>query len=157
MSMHGRRFAIGLVVGVLLGVGVVIASGGLGLSQTEFSPITVQGSVSTTITAATTANTASSTSLPPATTATQGATGPGGNYTLESTVGSPAAAHPVLFGLNSVLSSLPSSKFAAVAAQSPAANAFLVVPILLALVLGVLLYRASTGGRAKDLKDEPAA
>ena len=175
MSMDSRRFGGGLAVGILLGL-VVIAATGLAAvpeaapvtnyAATTTAPTTTFSTSSTTVFASTTsAATSTSTSVQ----YTYGAGQPNStsqsatSYTVTSStpagVKASTATHSSPFDfLQTGLTSLPSSSFAALSTQSPHANAFLVVPILVAFLLGAVLYRTTLKTRAPPEDEEkPAA
>lgn len=150
MSMDGRRFGIGLAVGVLLGIGVVAASGVLGASQVPFLPSSA--SYTTKIdTVTTTSATASATSAQ---------TGAGDSGTPGTTNGSSTAAETTTSGTSSLSfpsANPPSSRFASVASQPLAIDGLLLVPILVAFLLGAAAFKASARGRTVSEKEEGRA
>lgn len=143
--MDGRRFGIGMVVGILLGLGVVAASGGLNSAAPLFAP---HGTAL--FTAATTATTTAYNSV-----STAPANGTEG-YVSNVSTGTGAGLSPVTpqASMGSILNALPSSNLAAFASQSPGSNAFLMVPVLLALALGAVVYRTSSRGGTASGKEE---
>jgi hypothetical protein len=155
MSMRGRRFGMGLAVGVLFGVVVVAMSGGLGASLISFAPATNSSATSVTTTAATTTFTTESIGLvtTPQGTTTQGSSGQNATLYVTSSVSTTTSPTVPSVYFNSI-SALPSSRIAAVAVQNPASNAFLVVPVVVAFLLGAALYRTSTKGKVAGDKEE---
>lgn len=151
--MEGKRFGVGLVVGLLLAVGVVVASGGLGsLSSAGSQALYPAASESATITVASTSSATSGTGTP------HGSTTPNSSASLNSMneTYSVTSATTAPLTINSVPSSIgymPSSRLAAVGAQSPTVNALLAVPVVLALLLGLVLYRTAAKNRTAP-KDE---
>ncbi|HKT21856.1 MAG TPA: hypothetical protein VJR06_04485 [Nitrososphaerales archaeon] len=141
MNMEGRQFGVGLAAGILLALTIVAASGGLGLAQTVFAPSSAQETAATTTTWVTTVY--SATTSAPTGSVTYGGNGTAvtpATTTTASATGTSAGSSNLLLG--SIQAALPSTRYAAVASQSPASNAFLIVPVLLALILGAVLYRA---------------
>lgn len=143
MSMDGKRFGFGLAVGAMLAAGVVVVSGLLATTPMSFGP-TLPSAQSATVTAETTVTYSSTTSTPTAS-VTYGMSN--GTTAATNTVSGAQQALFNLQGIQSALAPLPSSRLAAVAAQDPASNVLLILPVLLALGLGGILYRASTRRR----------
>lgn len=139
--MDGTRFGVGVMVGLLLAVGVVAASGGLGsLSPYAAAPASYQTTTETATTETAYSVSGSSTGTPWGTLTPNSTSSITGNET--NTVATSSNLY-----VQSLIGNLPSSRFAAVVTQSPTTNAILVVPVLLALLLGAVLFRASTRGR----------
>jgi hypothetical protein len=152
MSMRGKRFGMGLAAGVLLGVVVVAMSGGLGASQIPYAPAALNSATSEATATSTTTYSAESTV--PATTS-QGTSGQNSTLVFSTSVSTITSSTVPSFSAFNAISGLPSSKIAAVAVQNPASNAFLVVPVVVAFLLGAALYRASVKGKGADDKEEP--
>ena len=152
MSMEGRRFGVGLVAGLVIGLAVVaaltsLASGqGAVLFSTPGANSAARSATTTTLSATTTTRTQvqqQSGSVPPTT---------GGNSSYVSGVTSTTS---TTSGLAKSLGLVPafSSDLQSIARQSPAANAFLFIPVLVALFLGALVYMVSRQGK-KELSEE---
>jgi hypothetical protein len=151
MSMEGRRFGVGLVAGLLIGLAIVAASTSLVSGQAVLFSTpganSATGSVTTTTLSATTTTRTQvpqqSGSVPPTT---------GGNSSYVSGVTSTTS---TTSGLAKSLGLVPafSTDLQSIARQSPAANAFLFIPVLVALFLGALAYMVSRQGK-KELSEE---
>ena len=145
--MEGKRFGIGLVAGLLLGIGIIAASGGLGAlsAGTPFSSSGPQGGLN--LTTSTVATTVSRTG----TTTSTGQPGYVAVGNLSSAVTSTTAATPGstpqtnLKGLTTSGSTTPSyaSNVQNIAHQPLSTDAVVFVPVLLAFLLGAVLYRTS--------------
>jgi len=147
--MEGRRFAFGLVAGVLLGLGVIVASAGLGTGSlygslgTGGTYFSAPAATSSTVTSAATITSSQSSSpvagiVPPnqknetfsvGTSTTQGST-VYGNSSRNS-----ASAQNSLSTLSSNVNTLPR--------QPLLSNAVIFLPVFVAFLLGAALYRAS--------------
>ena len=155
--MDGKRFGVGLVAGLLLGVAIVAASSGLptGSLYGSFGPAG-QYSVATSATstsAVTATNSATSTYpiggtiLPPGMNTTKG---------ISTTTSTPVEAvnggnsSTTFASLASSLSSL-SSDVDSMPHQPLVSNAVVFIPIFVAFLLGAVLYRAS---RPKDEEED---
>jgi hypothetical protein len=150
--MEGKRFAVGLFAGLLLGVAIITASGGLVTLSSGAAPASknAQGSSALTTTTlvtetATVAQTVSTSSVP--------AYFNLGNKSLSSTTTTPAT--PGSASLNSSLSNLNgvstsstpaySSRVQSIPHQPLLTDTVVFVPVFVAFLLGALLYRASRG------------
>ena len=142
MSMDGTRFGAALALGVLLGLGVVAAAGGLGPSASvlEQGLLTARAATTSATSTAYTTNASAPTSI-----STGTKTAAGWNASMATASPPPTAGESAL---NSVVSPIPSSRFAAFASQSSGSDALLTIPILLAVVFGALLYIATARGKA---------
>jgi len=148
--MEGKRFGLGLAAGVLLGLGVIVASAGLGTGS-------LYGSLSSGGTYYMTAPTATSSTMTSAATVTSsqssypvgGIVPPGQKnetFSVETTTtqGSPANGNSAansasiqnsLWSLSSNVNTLPR--------QPLLSNAAIFLPVFVAFILGAALYRAS--------------
>jgi len=70
-----------------------------------------------------------------------------------TTAGSSAATSNFLSSVGSIQGSLPSTRYSAIASQSPASNALLIVPVAVALLLGTFVYRLYARGKTADEED----
>ncbi|MDA4124930.1 MAG: hypothetical protein OK438_05720 [Thaumarchaeota archaeon] len=155
--MAGKRFGLGLLVGVVLALAVV-ASAGLsygtfGSFSASNAQLTEKGQTTTTVTSSsttTTMGTSSGSSPPPVTIGTNSTTA-GAQYGPQSNVQNAAP-------LDALYSSLSNGSTAGVEASQrnvltsgPASVPLLAfIPVVLALVLGLVLYRSSTSKLARD-------
>ncbi|MDE1858714.1 MAG: hypothetical protein KGI26_06595 [Thaumarchaeota archaeon] len=146
--MDERRFGLGLAVGVLLGVVVVAASGGLAAAQLMWLPASAnEKALTTTLTQTTTA-------LAPQTPVSMGANGTQGLPLAESTTTvSSGATSNLLLNVGAIQAALPSTRYAAIASQSSTANALLIVPVAVALLLGAFVYRVYAKRKTADEED----
>jgi len=151
--MEGKRFAVGLFAGLLLGVAIITASGGLVTLSPGTSPAaknTQEGSVLTTTALATETTTTlqsgiTSTGVPSYVAA--------GNKSLTSTTTTPAA--PGSNSVNGVQAGTTStsatpaypSRVQSITQQPLLTDSVVFVPVLVAFLLGALLYRASSRGK----------
>jgi hypothetical protein len=144
--MDGKRFGVGLAAGLFVGLAIVVGSGGVGASPSIFAALTPAqaGSVASTTTAATATSTASSSTTTPPDYSTGGLNGL--NSTVTTTSASTTGSQKILFGLVGVSSGLSS-----ISTQPPASNAIIFVPVLVAFLLGAIIYRASNRN-----KEEPS-
>lgn len=134
--MEGKRFAFGLVAGILVGIAVVTASGGLSSASGSLpilNPIRPESGQAVTTTARST-NQSSHTNATPVsallTNATKG-------YFQTTTPASPSF----------------SSRLTSIAQQPLVSNAVILVPVLLAVLLGAVLYRASVREGENDREE----
>ena len=146
MSMDGRRFGVALALGVLLAMVVVAASGALGPSMSfEHAPASSTAATSTAATV--TYTTVSSAPVGGSTGGANGSQSPGTTTDFSPTY------QPVAGGFSSILNLMPSPRFAALGSQSPGSNALLIVPLVVALVLGGALYRMSSKGKGPQKEE----
>ena len=146
--MEGKRFGFGLVAGVLLGLGVIVASAGLGAgsiygslgAEGQFSAVTTATSSTVSTMATTTGQSSYPTGgiVPPpvegvtqsgATTTTQG------SMVFGNSSGNSANLQNSLSSLSSNVNSLPH--------QPLLSSAVIFIPVFVAFLLGAALYRAS--------------
>lgn len=152
--MNGKRFGIGLVAGILVGLAVVAASGGLGASVPLLSPRsgpatatgnTVETSTTTSVHYSTTISYSSaSTGTGPTLTVT-GTSSSSAKDVIGNATSSSSSAPPVEFSASGV--TFPSAAISSISAQDVTSNAFLVVPIVVALIVGAALYRSAARRR----------
>lgn len=138
MNMVEGRYAIGLATGVFLALGIVTASGWVGFVPSNSSqPVPSQSQEG--------ATTIATSTLYNAITTETSASGQGIPASANGTSVTHTTAGPSnpLAAVNALQAGLPSPELGAVSSQSPVSNALLAVPILLALGLGAVLYRAS--------------
>ncbi len=155
--MEGRKFGFGLAAGLLFALAVVSGAGGFGASYSwigSLSPAHQSASPATTTTyaAATTTATAvmSSTTGQPSSYnngASNNGTGDvpqGGGSITTTTTGTSTASQKDLVVLAAVLTPLSgASKVNSIAQQPALSNAFLLIPVLAAFLVGALAYRVS--------------
>jgi hypothetical protein len=161
--MDGKRFGIGLAAGLLLGLAIVTASGGLGSAAVIWGP-SLSSSQAGQFTATTTTNAATTivtlTSSQSSSTSSQSAKSV---YPTNSTDGSvnniPSTISTTTSQGQSDLtagsSAKPpsySSRIVSISQQPLLSNTVIFVPVLLAFLLGAVLYRASN--RSKSKSDE---
>ncbi len=156
--MEGKRFAVGLVAGLLVAVGVVTAAGSLGTAPASvlFGPTSGSAAVTTAGVATTTATAAMSATSGSA--AFPNATSSGSQtYTTSVTTSTKAsvtsASTPGANGQNADNAAKPptfSSQLVDISRQPPLSNALILVPVLVAFLLGAVLYRASIRDRTSS-------
>ena len=163
--MEGKRFAVGLVAGLLVALGVVTAAGGLGTAPASvlFGPTSGSAGV-TTAGVATTSATAPQTMTVTATTemsatsssaAIPNATNSGSQtYTVSVTTSSVTSASSPGTNNQNASTTAKSPNFSSqlddISKQPPLSNALIFVPVLVAFLLGAVLYRASIRGGASS-------
>jgi hypothetical protein len=139
--MEGKRFGAGLVAGLLLGLVIVTASSGFafGLNGSLLSN-PFGGAVSSVKSVATSTTATSSQPASPPSQNTPNATlsGAGRTTTTTATSSSPAVAD---MGLTNGVKF--SSHVDSIAQQPILTNAFILLPVLFAFLLGAVIYRAS--------------
>lgn len=157
MSMQGKRFGTGLLAGVLLGLLVVAASTGTfvaglsgSLSSAPGQPVAnASSTIAKAVTTATTSS-ATQTGQPPPQSGLNSTSGAVSNL---STTTNPTS---MLFAASGVSTHGFSSQLASLAQQPLLTNAIIFVPVLVAFLLGAVLYVASTRGRADGRREESA-
>jgi hypothetical protein len=151
--MEGKRFGAGLVAGILLGLVIVTASSGLapGLNGSPFSSTFGGSDLAKSATTSTTA-TSSQTGSPPSQNSL--------NSTLSSvgrsTTTTSSITSPVPTSADHADSTTPpqfSSRVGSIAQQPILTNAFIFLPVLVALLLGAILYRVSLKRREDSPED----
>jgi hypothetical protein len=168
--MEGKRFGVGLAAGLLVALAVVTIAGGLGTTPVSvlLAPKGIVGGTSasptTTATLYATATTVLSSGSTSISSATSGASIPqtvSGNETfgVTSTVSGTTASKssstaPSLsnaVGTPSSTATGPSysSRVDSIANQPLLSNAVILVPVLIAFLLGAFLYRVSTRSRGE--------
>lgn len=160
MSMDGKRFAIGLIAGLLVGLAIVTAAGGLGSplyapllpsayvtngGEVTVPQTTTTNSVAFTVSSSTSKSNATFGSTVPI----QGSLNSSSGSVSSSTTSPDLAA---LKAMNSAVTPL-SSQLASIPQQPPLSNAIILVPVLLAFLLGTVLYRASAHDREETSKE----
>jgi hypothetical protein len=140
--MEGKRFGVGLVAGLLLGLVIVTASSGFtfGLNGNPLSsPYGGSGSDLKSAQTSTTTTPGQSVS-PPAQNSTVASVSGAGHTTTSTTSGSSPATY------DKSANSAPgfSSHVGSIAQQPVLTNAIIFLPVLFAFLLGAVLYRAST-------------
>jgi hypothetical protein len=158
--MEGKKFAIGLFAGLLLGIAIITASGGLMTLPSGASPASknTQGGSALTTTALVTETTIVSqtetTTSVPAYVAV-------GNKSITSTTTTPAAPgsnslNSDLTGVGTANSSTPaySSRVQSITHQPVLTDTVVFVPVLVAFLLGALLYRASNRGKEQPSESQ---
>ena len=152
--MEGKRFGAGLAAGLLLGLVIVTASSGFAFGLNG-SPLSnpFGGAVSSVKSAVTTSTATSSQPGSPLQN-TQNATlnGAGRTTTTTTTSSSPAVAD--LSPANGVKFS---SHVDSIAQQPVLTNAFILLPVLFAFLLGAVIYRASMKRDGEKTEEEEPA
>jgi len=148
MSMDGKRFGAGILGGALLGLLVVASTGlttfGLYGSFTALSPAGITSTNAKGITAQTSTSTASSTNssaMPAATSYTS---------TVSTATQPPSYVTDLASAFSPVSAQKSPSRLSNLAAQPILVDAVVLAPVLIALLVGVALYR----GSAKRGKEE---
>lgn len=139
--MEGKRFGAGLVAGLLLGLVIVTASSGFayGLNGPPLSN-PFGGVVSSVKSAATTStSTSSQTASPPSQNALNSSVNGAGRATTTTTTSS----SPAVADLSPASGVKFSSHVDNIAQQPILTNAFILLPVLFAFLLGAVIYRAS--------------
>jgi hypothetical protein len=161
--MDGRRFGVGIAAGLLFGFAVITAAGGLGsLSTASFYP--VQGGLTAITTSSATATVTQSSTVTRTANASIPAYVASGNLTNLSTSTTGATPNSAVSnaGLKNAASSAAngaspsfSSRIQSIAAQPLSSDAVVIIPALLALLLGALLYRASNRSGKQPGEESP--
>ena len=165
--MDGKRFGVGLAAGLLLGLGIIVASGGLGSSPAIFGPAlnpsqagasaatTSVNSAATTLTL--TATLSSSTSGSPAYSVNHTNSTGGSLSNIPSSVSSTTTTGEknltAAQGSNGISPSY-SSRIVSIGQQPLLSNAVIFVPVLVAFLLGAILYQASNRNRKESEKSQ---
>ena len=165
--MEGKRFGIGLAAGLLLGIAIISASGGMGSFSTVLVPASHSGVAITTTSARSAVTTMTSTASQTATAITTPAYGVvPGNVSQASTTSAgttpSAAMQKALSNLSSLSASGAngpppsfSSRVQNIPGQPPFANAVILLPVLVALLLGAIFYRASNRSGEQPSEERP--
>lgn len=161
MTMGGKRFGVSLAAGLLLGLAVVTASGGLGstLTPTPFfssfrSGDQVVSSATTTITAVTilSSTAASSSSYTPGYPISSLNSSSGSVTSKITTSTTPGSAAQ---NANNVAATPNfSTHLDSIATQPFLSDAVILVPVVLALVLGAVLYLSWARGRKEPVEEQ---
>ncbi|MDA4127128.1 MAG: hypothetical protein OK452_08020 [Thaumarchaeota archaeon] len=146
--MEGKRFAAGLVGGLLLGLVIVTAASGFtfGLYGSFTSVSSNEGGLLSSTTGAKSATTTNSLPVSPPSQTSPNSTfnTVGGSTTTTTTSPTPSA------DLGSAVNTpILSSHVGNIAQQPILANAIIFLPVLVAFLLGAVLYRASTKRRGE--------
>ncbi len=164
MYMEGRRFTVGLVAGLLVALGVVTAagsfgtspasvlfgptSGGAAVTSPEMATTTATASVTMGVTATTVMSATSSSAAVPNATNSSSQT-----YVVSVTTGATSTSSPATNGQSADTTARTpsfSSQLVNISKQPPLSNALILLPLLVAFLLGAVLYRASVRGRASS-------
>ncbi len=144
--MDGKRFGVGVAAGLLVGLAIVASAGSFAsLAPTVFAPIQAGGAAVTTTPAIVAVTPQTSTATRSANTTGQPV------YMVTSTSTTVAPPNPSgtdSNAQNAAISPLFSSNVASIAHQPLVSNAVILVPLLVAFLLGAILYRAS--GRTRE-------
>lgn len=148
MDMEGKRFGAGLAAGLLVALVIVTASSGFvfGLNGSLFSN-TAGGSDLAKSATTTTTSTSSNSASAPSQNAPNSTLSSAGRSTT-STSSTTAPVPTVSDHGGSTTAPQFSSRVGSIAQQPFLANAFIFLPILVAFLLGAVLYRVSTKRRA---------
>jgi len=154
--MDGKRFGVGLVAGLLLGLVIVAASSGLSFGLFgSFSAASYPtgGQVNYSVTTAATSTAATSTAATSTTTAQLAPSTPrsSSNSTgsLVTSVSSTTSGGPwsnIIASLSTPPGPAYSSRVVSIARQPLSANIVIFIPVLLAILLGAVLYVGSRRG-----------
>jgi hypothetical protein len=148
MNMDGAKFGVGLIAGLLVGLAVVGAAGRLGVVPGAYAPAAtnlVSNRSSSTVTASTVSS-ASSVFQSASQSTTSGNTNPlPGNETksTESSSTTSPGAQGLIFDFSAAGLPAASSRLGSIAQQPLSSDAIVLAPVLVALLLGAILYRAS--------------
>jgi hypothetical protein len=174
MSMEGKRFGVGLAAGLLVALALITTAGGFGSNPASvlLAPISNGGTTKAIATASmssTVTQTVTTTTAATATYTLSRSSGTAGGYTQQNSTLYPAtstatststasskttsnSSNPASIGsLNSATSQgTPkySSRIDSLATQPILSNAVILVPVLVAFLLGAFLYRISIRERA---------
>ncbi|MDA4127416.1 MAG: hypothetical protein OK452_09510 [Thaumarchaeota archaeon] len=142
--MEGKRFGAGLAAGLLLGLVIVTASSGFSFGLYGSFTSSPAGLASDTTVAKSTLSTTTQPISPASQNTSNSTANLSGRLTTNTTTGSPP------LGATFASSTTPvfSSHVANIAQQPILTNAVIFLPILVAFLLGAVLYRASTKRRA---------
>jgi len=184
MTMEGKRFGVGLAAGLMVALALIAVSGGLGSTPvTVFNEAKGSASpaASTTVTSAT-MTLSSTTNLPNVTYTTSGVpttTGSGenlntnetfGSATVTTSEGASSTSQPsesaatnaassvggLIFNFNSLSGANLPSRLGTIAQQPATSNAEIFAPVLVAFLLGALLYRAAAPERERTDAEAPS-
>lgn len=165
MTMEGKRFAAGILGGLLLAVAVIASQGVAPGLYGTFSPLAGPGNqadrggatnMSTTTTMITYTTSATSTygtsnqtqqtpSNPPSSTTTS---------TLSSSTSNPdQPAGGIVYYVNNLANQASASKLSNFGEQSATTNVIVLVPVLVAFLLGAVIYRLSRKAPEDDSQD----
>jgi hypothetical protein len=159
MSMSGKRFGIGLVAGLLLGLVVVGASTGFGFTYGAFgsftaAPVSSITSQTTQSTYPKAAATNTTTTMVTSTVPTFGSSNSSVLAVTSTTSTANLTAAQALVPSHHVPSY--SSRINNIAGQPVLTNAVVLLPVVVAILLGAMLYAASSRSRAKESPEAPA-
>ncbi len=155
--MEGKRFAVGLAAGLLVALGVVTGAGSLGAAPASvlFGP--TSGSAAVTPAGVATASATTAMSATSSSAALPNATNSGSQtYTTSVNTNSTFSVTSSSPGTNdqntgtAAKSPTFSSQLVDISNQPPLSNALILVPVLVAFLLGVVLYRASIRDRTSS-------
>jgi hypothetical protein len=146
--MAGKRFAFGLAAGLLLGLGIIAASAGFGMTYGLYGSLSSSNQgLNTSVT-----TTSSSTATQAATTTGQNPSssnsGEFGGVTT-TTQGSKSNVNATISALQSELANL-SPNVNNIPHQPLLSNAVVFVPVFVAFLLGAVFYRATRQESEKD-------
>ena len=164
--MDGKRFGVGLVAGLLLGLAIVTVSGGLGSGQLTFGPFspsqagaaeTATKTATTMVTLATTLSTSTGGSPLYSVNQTNSTSGSVSNIpsSVSTSTTAPNGQSDLNFGGSSAKSPSYSSRIVSIAQQPLLSNAVIFVPVLVAFLLGALLYRVSRRNETDSVESQP--
>ncbi len=153
--MEGKKFGVGLAAGLMLGLVIVTASGGLSSSPSWSGALVSHdlGPVGTTTAAKAAVTTFTTASIPPGfQTGSTNSTHGTGNQTTPSVSVTTTSLNPnSTLDQGSTQSNSPasSSRFSAIASQPLLSNALVFVPVFVAFLLGAIFYRTSSRGKER--------
>jgi hypothetical protein len=166
--MDGKRFGIGLAAGLLLGLAIITLSGGLGSAPVVFGPlnpsqagaaVTATKSMTTTVTVTPTLSGSISSSTaksanPANSTAGSVSNLPSSASTTGTTTSSPGQSDLTAQGSKEKSPSY-SSRIVSITQQPFLSNAVILVPVILAFLLGAVLYRTSMRSKTNSDESQP--
>ena len=149
--MDGKRFGVGLVAGLLLGLVIVAASSGLsfglfGSFSAASYPTGGQVNYSVTTAATSTAATSTTTAQLAPSTPRSSSNSTGSLVTSVSSTTSSGPWTNIIASLSTPPGPAYSSRVVSIARQPLLANIVIFIPVLLAIILGAVLYVASRRG-----------
>lgn len=149
--MEGKRFAAGLVGGLLLGLVIVTAASGFTFGlYGSFSSVSNNAGVQ--LSSATGAKSTTTTGSQPVSPPSQNSSN-SISYTSGSSTTTTTSPPPTADAGSAALTPILSSHVGNIAQQPILTNAIIFLPVLVAFLLGAVLYRASTKRRVNTTED----
>jgi len=178
--MEGKRFGVGLAAGLLVALAVVTTAGGFGSNPASvlLAPSSNSGAMTKVITSSVTSTVTVAETTTAASTATYSASSSGGNTggflwqnatsypastttssssTVSSKITSTNSSNPTSQAADNAAASQGTPKYSSridsLATQPLLSNAVILVPVLVAFLLGAFLYRISVRERAAAVEE----